>query len=111
MGGEWLNNLRFADDVILIAKNIMELEGMVRELLEESRKAGLYINTNKTKIINSGEKCNISINGKIIEEVEDTAYLGQVISFKNKEKKRNILKDQEWLEKFRGSENHSWEQD
>ncbi len=32
-----------------------------------------------------GEKCNISINGKIIEEVEETVYLGQVISFKKKE--------------------------
>ncbi len=69
MGGEWLNNLRLADDVILIAKNTIELEGMVRELLEESGKAGLYINTNKTKIIGRGEKCNISVNGKIIEEV------------------------------------------
>ena len=45
----YLNNLRFADDIVLVAKTPQELRIMVTELHNESSKVGLKMNKNKTK--------------------------------------------------------------
>ncbi len=51
INGQWLNNLRFADDIVLISSNIDESKVMADELRKKSRKAGLTMNLSKTKII------------------------------------------------------------
>ncbi len=79
-----LNNLRFADDVMLIAKNSKELEGMTKELAEKSEEAGLKINMKKTKISGKGVKKNLEVEGEIILEIDEALYLGQLLSFKNR---------------------------
>ncbi len=84
---EFLNNLRYVDDIVLIAKNSRELEEMVEELIRKSKEAGLTINTNKTKILGRGEKKNINIGGVTIEEVDEIQYLGQIVSFQNRREK------------------------
>ena len=43
-----LNNLRFADDIVLLANNTKELQGMVEDLNKESKKVGLEMNLDKT---------------------------------------------------------------
>ncbi len=87
INGEYLNNLRYADDIIIFAKNITELEEMANELITECKKAGLKINGKKTKIIGRGEKQNLIIDDQDIEEVEEIEYLGQTISFKDRSNK------------------------
>ncbi len=73
---EWLSNLRYADDIVLIAKNTSELEFMANELITECKKARLNINTRKTKILDMGSGQNIVIQGEEIKEVREIEYLG-----------------------------------
>lgn len=51
INGEFLNNLRFADNVVLIAGNLMELIQNAEEFLDLCEKGGLTVNTNKTKFL------------------------------------------------------------
>ena len=48
-----LTNTRYADDILLYAKNLNELIYMTESLTEELRKVGLRLNTNKTKILHT----------------------------------------------------------
>jgi Reverse transcriptase (RNA-dependent DNA polymerase) len=85
--GKKLNELRFADDVIVFSKKKDELLTMMSQLFEESKKAGLNANIGKTKIMcNTGEK-NFTLNGKQIETVNEYKYLGSLVSFENHEMK------------------------
>ena len=93
INGEYLNNLRFADDIILIAKNEGELNEMLQELNAKGKKAGLQINWNKTKIMSSGHEPSIVVEGINIENTSEIIYLGQLISLEhrtNKEINRRI---------------------
>ena len=47
-----INNLRYADDTTLIAESEEELKNLLMKLKEESEKAGLKLNIQKTKIMN-----------------------------------------------------------
>ena len=49
-----INNLRYADDTSLMAKSKEELKSLLMKVKEESEKAGLKLNIQKTKIISSG---------------------------------------------------------
>ena len=49
--GEYLNNLRFANDAVVVAEDIQELKLMLNELNEIAKKAGLNMNMSKTKIM------------------------------------------------------------
>ena len=49
-----INNLRYADDIILMAESEEELKSLLMEVKEESQKAGLKLNIQKTKIVASG---------------------------------------------------------
>ena len=49
--GEYLSNLRFADDIALFAENLHDLQKMLDELNEESKKVGLYMNFSKTNVM------------------------------------------------------------
>ncbi|EYC25050.1 hypothetical protein Y032_0012g1670 [Ancylostoma ceylanicum] len=79
VNGVQLTNLRFADDVVLIAKSTQELQTMMNDLDEHSRSCGLKINTSKTKVMTAG-RSTISIRGVQLEYVESFVYLGQKIS-------------------------------
>ena len=52
--GRNINNLRYADDTTLMAESKEELKSLLMKLKEESEKAGLKFNTQKTKIMVSG---------------------------------------------------------
>ena len=52
--GRSINNLRYADDVTLLAENEEELKRLLMKVKEESEKVGLKLNIQKTKIMASG---------------------------------------------------------
>ena len=52
--GRNANNIRYADDTILMAENEKELKSLLMMVKEESEKAGLKLNVQKTKIMASG---------------------------------------------------------
>ena len=54
IAGRNINNLRYADDTILLAKSEEELKSLLLKVKEESEKLGLKLNIQKTKIIASG---------------------------------------------------------
>jgi hypothetical protein len=83
-----LTNLRFADDIALFSSSRDGLKMMIKELLDESSKMGLNMNASKTKIMNnSDDDEDYVIENMKIEVVEDFKYLGQIISFKNRQSK------------------------
>ena len=86
MGGEEYSNLRYADDTVLIAETIEELQDLVNEVKERSLAKGLKMNVKKTKTMvirrNIDEDCkiDISVDGKILEQVKQYLYLGHIIT-------------------------------
>ena len=69
-----INNLRYADDTTLIAEK-EELKSLLMKAKEESEKAGLKLNIQKTKIIASGPLTSWQIDGETIETVTDFIFL------------------------------------
>lgn len=78
--GKELTHLRYADDIVLIAKDETELTKMLEQLNEKSTQIGLKININKTKIMtNAPMPIHIAINGADIENVDSYIYLGHTL--------------------------------
>ena len=65
IAGRNLNNLRYADDTLLMAESEEELKSLLMKVKEESEKVGLKLNIQKTKIMASGPSTSCSI-GKTI---------------------------------------------
>ena len=72
--GRNINNLRYADDTILMAESKEELKTLLMKVKEESEKAGLKLNIQKTKIMVSGPITSWQIDGETMETVRD--YFG-----------------------------------
>ena len=58
-----INNLRYADDTILMAESEEELKSLLMKVKEESEKVGLMLNIQKTKIMVSGAITSRQIDG------------------------------------------------
>ena len=71
-----INNLRYADDTILVAESKEELKGLLMKVKEESENAGLKFNIQKTKIMASGPITSWEIDGETVETVSDFIFLG-----------------------------------
>ena len=63
-----INNLRYADDTTLMAESKEELKSRLMKVKEESEKAGLKLNIQKTKIMTSGPITSWQIDGKTTEK-------------------------------------------
>ena len=72
-----INNLRYADDSILMAESKEELKGLLMKVNEESEKVGLKLNIQKTKIMASGPNTSWQIDGAT---VADFIFLGSKIT-------------------------------
>ena len=70
------NKLRYADDTILMAESEVELKSLLMKVKEESEKAGLKLNIQKTKIMASGPITSWQIDGETVERVTD--YFGEL---------------------------------
>ena len=75
-----INNLRYADDTILMAESKEELKSPLIRVKEESEKAGLKLNIQKTKIIASGPITSWQIDVERVETVADFIFLGSKIT-------------------------------
>ena len=65
------NNLRYADDTTLMAENEEKLKSLLMKVKEESEKAGLKLNIQKTKIMASSPITSWQINGETMETMRD----------------------------------------
>ena len=70
------NNLRYADDTTLVAESKEELKSLLRKVKEESEKAGLKLNIQKTKIMASSPITSWQIDGETMETVTHFIFLG-----------------------------------
>ena len=59
-----INNLRYADDTILMAESKEELKSLLMRVKEESEKGGLKLNISKTKIMTSGPIISLQTDGE-----------------------------------------------
>ena len=75
-----INNLRYADDITLMAESEEELKGLLMKVKEESEKVGLKLNIQKTKIMASGPITLWQIDGETMETVADFIFLGSKIT-------------------------------
>ena len=75
-----INNLRYADDNILMAENKEELKSLLMKVKEESKNVGLKLNIQKTKVMASGPITSWQIDGEAKEPVRDFIVLGSKIT-------------------------------
>ena len=75
-----INNLRYADDTTLMAESEEELKSLLMKVKEESKKVGLKLNIQKTKIMASGPITSWQIDGETVETVADFIFLGSKIA-------------------------------
>ena len=71
ISGRNTNNLRYADDIPLMAESEEELKNLLMKVKEESEKSGLKLNIQKTKIMASSPITSWQIDGETIEPVRD----------------------------------------
>ena len=75
-----INNLKYADDTTLMAESEEELKSPLMKVKEESGKAGLKLNIQKTKIMASGPITSWQIDGETMKKVRDFISLGSKIT-------------------------------
>ena len=80
IAGRKINNLRHSDDTILMTESEEELKSLLMKVKEESEKAGLKLNIQKTKIMASGPITSWQIDGEAMETVTDLIFLGSKIT-------------------------------
>ena len=80
IAGRNINNLRYADDTTLMAESEEELKSLLMKVKEETEKAGLKLNIQKTKIMASGPITSWQIDGERTETVTDFIFLGSKIT-------------------------------
>ena len=71
IAGRNINNLRYADDTILMAESEKELKSLLMKVKEESEKVGLKLNIQKMKIMASGPITPWHIDGETLQTVRD----------------------------------------
>ena len=81
IGGTVVNNLRYADDTVIIAESEEQLQRLINVVVTKSEEKGLYLNSAKpfTMVFSKASQiptCNINVHGKILEQVHSSVYLG-----------------------------------
>ena len=80
IAGRNINNLRYANDTILMTESEEELKSLLMKVKEESEKVGLKINIQKMKIMASGPTTSWEIDGETVETVSDFIFRGSKIT-------------------------------
>ena len=76
IAGRNINNLRYADDTIIMAESEEELKSLLMKVNEESEQVGLKLNIRKMKIMASGPITSWEIDGETVETVSDFIWGG-----------------------------------
>ena len=71
IAGRNINNLRYADDTTLMAESEEEIKSLLMKVKEESKKVGLKLNIQKTRIMASGPITSWEIDGETVKTVRD----------------------------------------
>ena len=85
INGVNIQNITYADDTVLLARNKVGLENLLHILKEESEIRGLNINRKKTKLMvfsknKISPKCKITLDDEELQQVESFNYLGSVLT-------------------------------
>ena len=80
IAGTNINNLRYADDTTLMAESKGELKSLLKKVKQKSKKAGLKLNIQKTKIMASGPITSWQIDGEKTQTVTDFIFSGSKIT-------------------------------
>ena len=80
MAGGYINNLRYADDTILVAESEEELKSLLMKVKEGSENVALKLNIQKTEIMASGPITSWQIDGETVETVADFIFGGSKIT-------------------------------
>ena len=75
-----INNLRYADDISLMAESEEDVKTLLTRVKEESEKAGLKLNIQKTKIMTSSSITSWQIDGETMETVRYVILVGSKIT-------------------------------
>ena len=89
-----VNNLRYADDTTLMVESKEELKSLLMKVKDESEKADLKLNIQKTKIVASSPITSWEIDGETVETVADFIFWGSkftAVGDCNHEIKRHLL--------------------
>ena len=79
IAGRNINHLRYADDTTLMVVSEEELKSLLMKVKEESKKVGLKLKIQKTKIMASGPITSWGIDGETVETVSDFIFGGSKI--------------------------------
>ena len=80
IAGRNINNLRYSDDIILMAESEEGPKNLLMKVKEESEKVGLKLNIQKTKIMASSPITSWQIDGETVETVRDFIFVGSKIT-------------------------------
>lgn len=83
VNGRLINNIRYADDTVVLAENEQDLQRLLNQIVRHSEHYGLLINTTKTKIMAFTKKpvqAHLVIDGDLVEQVSTYKYLGSIVN-------------------------------
>ena len=85
VGGKVINNIRYADDTVLIATSQGDLQNLLNTCIEASKRYGLSMNNKKTYVMTVSKKqedprCNIVAEGQQLTQVSQVKYLGCLVT-------------------------------
>ena len=85
INGKIINNLRYADDTVLLAESEHELQSLIDQVNKSSNEYGLDINIQKTKTMiiskdTEEQEPNINIHGEKLQQVKHYQYLGHIVT-------------------------------
>ena len=80
IGGKVVNNLRYADDAVILAESEQQLQQLINTVVTESELKGLYLNSTKcfTMVFSKAKvnpACSVSVHGNILGHVQSFVYL------------------------------------
>ena len=81
IAGRNINNLRYTDDTTLMAESKEEQKSLLMKVKEESEKAGLKFNIQKTKIMASGPVTSWQTDGETMETVRDFYLVSKISAY------------------------------
>lgn len=86
INGNIINNLRYADDTVLLAGSLQELQLLVDHVVQHSERYGLYMNGSKTKLLVYSKapiKADLMLHGAAVQQVTSLKYLGTTVNQNN----------------------------